>query len=106
MRTIFALAAAFALSATAASAAAARVSDVDYIRAQRCEALASSGLASADADAMRKFVKAEGNGRNTAVRQLAEDASAKAKRQARTDSAEKKAELLAELSGPCQAFKG
>jgi Skp family chaperone for outer membrane proteins len=99
-------AAALSAAAFAASMAQARVSDSDYIRASRCQAIAGSDAsASADAEALAKFVAEEGRGRQAPVQELADKAAAKAKRDLRTDSAERKAQLMAELGGSCQAYK-
>ncbi|HEY9217356.1 MAG TPA: hypothetical protein VIO94_04855 [Phenylobacterium sp.] len=102
MRTAAILIAAAALTGWA-GAASARVSDVDYIQANRCAALAEGG---SSADAFKTYVKSEGRGRHATIQRMATDAASKARRQSRSDSAERKASLDAELGGVCQAFIG
>lgn len=107
MQTASGLCAAAALSAAAfgASVAEARVSDSDYIRASRCHAIArSDGGSTASAEALARFLAEEGRGRQAPVQAMADKAAAKAKRDLKTDSAERKAQLMAELSGACQAY--
>lgn len=107
MRTAaFAIAAAAAATLAAWSApASARISDVDYIQASRCHALASAG-GGADAETLKAYTKAEARGRHATVKRMADDAAAKAARDARSDSAEKQAKVAAELGGVCQVFLG
>lgn len=103
----FCAAAALSAAAFGASVAEARVSDTDYVRASRCQAIAKSDASkSAEAAALAKFLSAEGSGRQPTVQEMAAQAAAKAKRDLRTDSAEKKAKLMAELGGACQAYTG
>ncbi len=92
-----AIAAAGLLSAGSAAAA---VSDVDYLRANRCKGLAAGlGAETAGLDA---FIKVEGRTRHPMIQQRAQDEFAKARRAgARTDGRER---LTAELSGPCSAY--
>lgn len=88
---------------TAGSAVAAdRASDVDYLRASRCRGLAA-GLA-ADTASLDAFLKTQGRSRDQFVHQRGEEEAARGKRDARRSG--RAAEATAELSGPCQAFKG
>lgn len=89
----------------AAGSAAAAVSDVDYMKANRCRGLAASGITEVDTAAMDAFIKAERGARSSYITQRAQAEYDKAKREGKTDSAERKAKLTAELTGPCQAYK-
>lgn len=100
----FAVAAGLAAVATASSAAA-RISDVDYINANRCQALMeSSALGAVDATAMTAFLKTEGRSRADMVASMARKAYDKAGRQAASANEETKARLIAERDGRCQAY--
>lgn len=92
------------LSLTVAGAASAspRVSDVDYLRANRCKGLAQ-GLGENDAVAgLSSFVKQEGKTRLDAIIERGDEEFARAKREAsRVDT---KARLQAEFSGACTAY--
>lgn len=106
MRTAaIAIAAATAALASWGTAASARVADVDFIQATRCHALASA-KGGADADALKAVTASEARGRNPTVRRMADDAAAKARRDARNDSAAQQAKVDAELGGVCQVFLG
>ena len=87
------------------TAASARISDVDYIQATRCHALASAE-GGESAQAFKGYLQSEQRGRNATVSRMAEDAAAKVKREIRTGSAERRAKLDAELGGVCQALLG
>lgn len=89
-----------------AAGSAAAVSDVDYLRANRCRGLAAAGVATVDTAAMDAFLKTEGRTRTTFVMDRGKAEFDRAKREGKTDSAERKARLTAELNGPCQAYKG
>lgn len=89
----------------AAGSAAAAVSDVEYLKASRCKGLAESGLAPVDAAALDAFMKSERSGRAPYVLERSKVEYDKAKREAKTDSGDRKARLTAELSGPCQVYK-
>lgn len=93
----------FAGLAVAGSAmAAGRATDLDYMRAARCRGIAA-GL-SADASALDAYLKAEGRGRVAYVLQKADEEQDRGRRDAK--SANRTAQAAAELSGPCQAYKG
>ena len=89
----------------AAGSAAAAVSDVDFIKANRCRGLAESGLTQIDTAAMDAFIKSESSRRSPPVLDRGKAEYDKAKREGKTDSADRKARLTAELSGPCQVYK-
>ena len=88
-----------------ATAAAAAATDVEYLRANRCLGLAQSGVVEADSSALEAFVKAEARTRVAFVLDRGKAELDKARREGKTDNAERKARLSAELAGPCQAFK-
>ncbi len=89
----------------AAGSAAAAVSDIEFFKANRCRGLADAGLAQVDTAAMDAFIKSESGRRTGAVLDRGKAEYDKAKREAKTDSADRKARLTAELSGPCQVYK-
>lgn len=99
--TAFATAAVIA-AAAAGSALAAEATDVDYLRASRCEGLnASDKLAISNPAALESFMKEEGRSRVPYVRERADAERRKAMREARSESTERQARLQAELDGPC-----
>ena len=55
---------------------------------------------------MDAFIKNERSGRAPYVLERSKVEYDKAKREAKSDSGERKARLTAELSGPCQVYKG
>ena len=94
------------LAAASSATAAAAVSDVEFLKASRCRGLADSGLTQVDTAAMDAFIKNERTGRAGPVLERGKAEYDKAKREAKTDSGDRKARLTAELSGPCQVYKG
>lgn len=98
-----ALAVTAALAATSASAAA-RVSDVDYLRANRCKGLATGIDGVVDVAALDSFIKSAGASRAPYIVQRAGEEFQRAKREARSE--ERRARLTAELNGVCQAYLG
>lgn len=105
MRTAALAIAAAATVAAWGTAASARITDVDFIQASRCHAIASAKGAS-DAEALKTVTKTEGRGRHATVKRMADDAASRAARDARSDSAQKQAKIDAELGGVCQVFLG
>jgi hypothetical protein len=88
------------LTATAAFAAEGRLSDSQFIKAARCAGLA----AEADAAKFNALVKANKRGRADFVVDKAMTAKADAARAARSAREGGKAEIAAELAGPCAAL--
>jgi hypothetical protein len=91
------------LTATAAFAAEGRLSDSQFIKAARCAGLA----AEADAAKFNALVKANKRGRADFVVDKAMTAKADAARAARAARSAReggKAEIAAELAGPCAAL--
>lgn len=91
------------LAAVAGSAAASgRVTDLDYLKANRCKGLAV-GMG-ADTAGLDRFIKTEGASRLDYILQRGDEEFVRAKRQ--TTDANVKDKLAAELSGPCTAYMG
>jgi len=109
MRILATLAAA-ALGASAISGGAmaqpGHLSDVAYMQAARCVGLASSGKLNGDSAELKALLKAEANGRVPAVLEQADEAQARAKREAERADSYSKDRLQAELSGACASLKG
>ncbi|WP_309643315.1 hypothetical protein [Phenylobacterium sp.] len=105
MRSITTAFAALCVLSVADSAAAA-VSDMDYLRANRCRGLAAGELAAVDTVAMDAFLKAAKRSRASHVVDRGRTEMEKAKSEAKTQNEERRARLTAELTGPCQVYKG
>ena len=78
-----------------------KVTDVDYLRANRCKGLAE-GLGGADTANVDAMIKAEGRNRSDAVVLRASEELSRGKREA--GHADLKDRLTAELNGPCTAY--
>lgn len=101
----FAVVALVAASLTAGAASAAgRVTDVDYLKANRCKGLATSIQGVVDPTALNEFIKAERRARASYIVDRGEDEFDKARREAKSE--DRKARLTAELTGQCQAYLG
>lgn len=101
--TVFALAAATLLSAGSASAAG-KVTDVDFLKANRCKGLATTLTGVVDTASIEAFIKAERGARAPYVMERASEEFTKARKEAR--SQDRKERLTAELTGGCQAYLG
>ena len=98
---IIAIAAVFAAgSATAGE----KVSDVDFLKANRCKGLATTLTGVVDTQNLDAFIKSERGARAPYVIERASEEMAKAKKEAKSD--DRKDRLTAELAGPCQAYLG
>jgi DNA-binding transcriptional regulator YdaS (Cro superfamily) len=102
MKLIILATAAATLLAVSPAAAASQISDVDYLRANRCRGLASGIPGAVDAAAIDSLVKSESRGRSVYVQQRADQEFDRARREARSD--DRKPRLTQELTGACQAF--
>ena len=100
---IFALAATVFAAAGAASASD-KVTDVDFLKANRCKGLAASLTGVVDTASLDSFIKTERGTRPLYVMERAGAEFARAKREAR--SQDRKERLTAELTGGCQAYLG
>jgi hypothetical protein len=89
------------LACAGAASASSHVSDLDFLRANRCKGLAT-GLGSGDTAGLDAMLKAEGRSRSDAVIQRAQEELTRGKRDAsKTDLKER---VTAELNGPCLAL--
>ena len=102
MKTAAIVLAAVGLLAAGAASASDRVSDVDYMKANRCKGLAA-GLG-ADSAGLDAFLKEQSVSRSSIVVDRGDEEMARGKREAkRSDSKDR---VNAELSGPCLAYSG
>lgn len=98
------LAAATVLFVGGAAQASEKVSDVDYLKANRCKGLAASIDGVVDEAALASFVKGARGARANYIIERGDAEFQRARKEARSD--DRKARLTAELTGPCQAFLG
>jgi hypothetical protein len=90
-------------AATNAVAASTRVSDVDYLKANRCKGLAASSIgAGVDVAGLDAFLRVQQASRPEAIREKADEIQARAKREAERNGDAPR--LTAELNGPCKAY--
>lgn len=92
-----------AIAGTVAGAAqsASRLTDVDYLKANRCKGLATS-LGVSDTASLDALIKAQGLTRPEVIYEQGQREEARGKKEAsHTDGKER---LTAELNGPCVAF--
>lgn len=105
MKTAAILLATLSLGFCAAGAAAAadHLSDVDYLKANRCRGLAE-GLGAGDTAGLDSLIKTEGRSRVEPIYERGQAEMARGKHEASgRDSRER---LSAELNGPCMAYLG
>jgi len=97
---------ALALAAFAGSAASAaeKVTDVDFLKANRCKGLATSIDGVVDPAALTSFIKAERGARASYVIERGNEEFQRARKEAK--SQDRKERLTAELTGACQAYLG
>ncbi len=89
------------LAGAGVASASAHVSDVDYLRANRCKGLAM-GLGAGDTAALDAMLKDAGRTRADSIVLRAQEEQARGKREA--GKSDLKERLTAELNGPCEAF--
>ena len=94
------VATAFAGSAFASE----KVTDVDYLKANRCAGLATSIEGVVDPAALNSFVKAERGARASYVVDRGEEEFKRGKKEGK--SQDRKERLTAELTGACQSYLG
>lgn len=93
-----------ALGLTAGAATAAeRVTDLDYMKANRCKGIAE-GVGQADTAGLDAFLKEQKKGRQSFVLERAGSEHDRAKREARSE--DRRERLTAELTGACMAYMG
>lgn len=80
-----------------------RISDVDFIRANRCAGIAAA-LGAANAGDFSNVVRVQGRARTETVAGMARKAADKAANQARHANGEGRDSLRAELDGACQKY--
>lgn len=90
------------LIAGSASAGSRDVTDVDYLKANRCKGLATSISGVVDTSSLDSFIKSERVGRHTYVVDRGDEEFNRARKEAK--SQDRKERLTAELTGPCQAY--
>ena len=95
------VAATFAASGATASD---KVSDVDYLRANRCKGLATSIEGVVDPAALTSFIKAERGTRASYIVTRGDEEFNRARREAK--STDRRERLTAELTNSCQAYLG
>ena len=88
---------------TGAAAASERVTDIDYLKANRCRGLAA-GLGVGDTASLDAMLKTEGRSRSEAIRLRGEEEMTRAKRDAAKSDIKER--LTAEVNGPCVAYMG
>jgi hypothetical protein len=92
-------------SAAVATAAPARLTDVQFIAANRCIGLESTkALASPDSDALRRLVKSQDGGRASYIYDKADQARDDGARDASRSGAENNLRLAAERDGVCRSL--
>jgi hypothetical protein len=89
------------LGCAGAASAAEHITDLDFLKAERCKGLAV-GLASGDTTSLDLLIKTEGRNRSDAVMQRADAEISRAKHEAA--KSDLKERLSAELSGPCATY--
>jgi len=99
---IFALAT--AVLAAGAASASDKVTDVEFLKANRCKGLATTLTGVVDTNSLDSFIKAERGSRAPYVMERAAEEFAKAKKEAKGE--DRKERLTAELTGGCQAYLG
>lgn len=108
MRILTTAAIIFATAVSASSAFAqtsTRISDVDFIRANRCASLATASGVS-NATTFTSAIQRQSRGRDEVVVSMARKAGEKAANQVRNANDQRRASLRAELDGVCQKFAG
>src|SRR5579862_3532247 len=105
MKSIFLLAAAAGVAGAGllatAAAASSHMTDVDYLRANRCRGIAA-GLGVTDTGSLDALIKSESMSRQEVIFEKGQQEMDRAKRDAsHNDSKER---LTAELNGPCLAY--
>jgi len=91
------------LATADAAAASERLTDIDYLKANRCRGLAA-GLGVGDTASLDAMLKTEGRTRNAVILQRGEDEMTRGRREAA--KADIKERLTAEVNGPCMAYVG
>jgi hypothetical protein len=96
--------AAVATFAAGAASAGDKITDVDYLKANRCKGLATSIEGVVDPAALNSFIKSERGARASYIVDRGDAEFQRARREAK--SADRKARLTTELTTSCQAYLG
>jgi len=92
-------------SAAVASAAPVRISDMQFIAANRCLGIESSkNLGTPDVDALRQLVKSQDWGRQAFIEDKADQAREDGQREASRSGAESNVRLTGERDGVCRSL--
>jgi hypothetical protein len=103
MKTAAILLATLGLAVAGVATASERLTDVDYLKANRCRGLAE-GLGTGDVASLDTLIKTEGRSRVETIYERGQQELARGKKQAaNTDARER---LSAELNGPCMTYLG
>ena len=78
------------------------MTDLQYIKANRCKGLATTLSTTVDPAAIEAFIKSDRGSRMPYVQERASNEFQRARREARSE--DRRARLTAELTGPCQAL--
>ena len=98
------IALAFTALAAGSASASDKVTDVDFLKANRCRGLAAGLTGVVDPTQLDAFIKAERGARAPYIIDRASEELQKAKREAKSE--DRRDRLTAELTGPCQAYLG
>lgn len=90
--------------AAGAASASDKVTDVDYLKANRCKGLATSIDGVVDPAALSSFIKAERGARASYIVNRGEEEFQRARKEGK--SADRKERLTKELTTSCQAYVG
>ena len=103
MKTAAVLLAALGLAVAGSAMASDHLTDVDYLKANRCRGLAA-GLGAGDTAGLDALIKTEGRSRQEIIYSRGQQEQDRAKREA--TRADGKDRLTAELNGACVAYMG
>ena len=103
MKAVAVLALTLGLAVAGAASASEHVTDLDFLKANRCKGLAV-GLGSGETASLDAMLKAEERSRSDAIVERASEEFARAKKDAA--KADLKDRMTAELNGPCLAYMG
>jgi len=101
MKTAAIVLATLGITVAGVATAADRLSDMDYLKANRCRGIAA-GLGVTDTSSLDALIKSEGRSRIEMVYARGQQEMERAKRDA--GYGDSKQRLTAELNGPCTAF--
>jgi hypothetical protein len=90
--------------AAGAASAGEKVTDVDYLKANRCKGLATSIDGVVDPAALNSFIKAERGARASYIVNRGDEEFQRARKEAK--SGDRRERLTAELTTSCQAYLG